>query len=541
MAEPQPGQSARIRQLGALARLVRAISRARDAQEIYEPALNALEEVVGVDRSAILLLEGGVARFVASKGLSEPYRARAEGHFPWDISDPAPQPILVDDVAHDVSLTPLRSVLSEERIHALAFIPLVYRDRLVGKFMLYFDRPHVFDAEEVELATVIADLVAFAIERARLYAERTEADRRKDMFLAMLGHELRNPLAPASAAIALMQARPGDLDASHKSQEILARCVQQITKLIDDLTDVSRITRGVITIDKEPLDVVRVVRQAIVPVEGLLSTQRQHLDLHLAPVWAQADALRLEQVITNLVHNAAKYTPAGGHITVTTAPADGGVEIRVLDDGVGIPPTLIDKVFDVFVQGDQSLARSRGGLGIGLALVRQIVELHGGTIRVASDGDGRGTDVTVWLPGRLAPPTPEATSASSHPASAHRRVLVVDDNEDAASTLAMLLELWGHEVATVGDGPAALAAVAAQRPETVLLDLGLPGMTGYEVAQRLRASGEKDLQIVAISGYGQPDDVARAKASGFDAHLTKPVEPAVLQRLLAEGVHAIAR
>jgi signal transduction histidine kinase/ActR/RegA family two-component response regulator len=541
MAALQPGQSSRIRQLHALARLVRAISRARDAQEIYEPALEALSEIVGVDRSSILLLEGGVARFVASKGLSEPYRAKAEGHFPWNVDDPAPEPILVDDVDHDLSLTPLRSVLSEERIRALAFIPLVYRERLVGKFMLYFDRPHVFDAEEVELATVIADLVAFAVERARLYAERTEADRRKDMFLAMLGHELRNPLAPASAALALMESSPDDLEVAHKAQRILSRCIEHITKLIDDLTDVSRITRGVISIDKAPVDLVELVHHAIAPVEALLSTKHQQLELRLPPLWVEADALRLEQVITNLVHNAAKYTPEGGHITVEAAPQDGGIELHVRDDGAGISPELLDKVFDVFVQADQSLARSHGGLGIGLALVKKVAELHGGTVRISSEGEGRGTDVAVWLPGRVDAPPATTEVVETTPARAHRRVLVVDDNEDAASTLAMLLELWGHEVTTVGDGPSALEAVAAQHPEAVLLDLGLPGMTGYEVAQRLRASGEKELQIVAISGYGQPEDVARAKAAGFDAHLTKPVDPGALQRLLADGVHLASR
>lgn len=522
-------------QPAVLVRLVREMSRSRAAEEIYQPALTALKDLVGVERSSILLLDaGGVARFVAWRGLSDGYRAAVEGHFPWLLDDPAPRPILCEDIELDGSLAAHRDVFEREGVRALGFIPLVYGERLVGKFMLYFEHAHTFTREEVELANAVAYLVAFAIERVRLYADLKAADERKDRFLATLAHELRNPLAPVSAALEVVASRPDDLASFQRARPVIERNVRQMVKLIDDLLDVSRITRGVVTIDKQPADLASIVHQAVRSVDALIAKQRQELTLSLEPLWLDGDPLRLEQVITNLVNNAAKYTPQGGHIRVSVGASDGGVEIRVKDDGIGIEPELIPHLFDLFVQIDKSLARTRGGLGIGLTIVRELVELHGGTVSATSEGAGRGTEFTVWLPGRIPAPRDAPLAADAAPGP-HRRILVVDDNEDAAAMLADLLQAWGHEVSTVGDGPAALAAVAEQHPEMVLLDLGLPGMSGYEVAQRLRASGEKDLRIVAVSGYGQPEDIARARAAGCDAHLAKPVDLVALEHLLADA------
>lgn len=523
-----------MRQLAALVHLVRDISLARDAVDIYEPALSALNVIAGVERSSILLLdEAGVARFVAWHGLSDTYRAAVEGHFPWSLDDPAPQPLLYGDVEEEASFASFLPVVRREGIRALGFIPLVYNGRLVGKFMLYFNRPHVFGAEEVELANAVAYLVAFAIERARLYAALKESEQRKDTFLATLAHELRNPLAPAAAALALMAERPDDLSSFHQARAVLDRSIHQIVHLVDDLLDVSRITRGVITIEKQPVDLTSIVHHAVAPVHGLIASQRQEVTLSLEPLWLEADALRLEQVLTNLVHNAAKYTPAGGHIRVTTRGRDGGVEIRVRDDGIGIEPQVLPRLFELFMQVDKSLARTRGGLGIGLTIVRELVTLHGGTVSATSEGAGRGAEFTVWLPGRIEAPRTALSPRSERVQGPRRRILIVDDNEDATTTLALVLEAWGHETATTGDGPATLAAVEEWRPEIVLLDLGLPGMNGYEVAEHLRASGHRDLQIIAISGYGQPEDIARARAAGCDVHLAKPVDLRVLASLLA--------
>jgi signal transduction histidine kinase/ActR/RegA family two-component response regulator len=528
--------------LSALVDLVRDISQARSAEETYDPALSALSAIVGVERSSILLLDAkGVARFVAWRGLSAVYRAAVEGHFPWALDDPAPQPIVVTDTARDQALAPFVSVFAAEHIQAIAFIPLVYGDRLVGKFMLYFDEPHELSREELELANAVAYLVAFAIQRARLVAALKEADERKDTFLATLAHELRNPLAPASAALEVIAQRSSDPVQVAKAHDVLDRSIRKIVKLVDDLLDVSRITHGVISLEKEPLDLTSIVHHAIAPVEATIRSQRQELTLSLEPLWVEADGLRLEQVITNLLHNASKYTPPGGHLRVVTRAADGGVEIRVQDDGIGVAPELIPHLFDLFVQADKSLARSRGGLGIGLTLVRQLVELHGGTVIAESAGEGSGSTFIVWLPRRIEKRAPSSLPSSQvQHVGPRRRVLVVDDNEDAAMMLATVLEGWGHDVTTVGTGPDALHAVDEWKPELVLLDLGLPGMSGYEVAQHLRASGHSALRIVAVSGYGQPSDAARSRAAGVDAHLAKPVALDVLERIVRDGPRAAA-
>ncbi len=513
--------------------LVREIGEARDAREIYKPALAGLEVVVGIRRSAILLLDpDGVARFVAWRGLSDGYRAAVEGHFPWRLDDPAPQSILVEDTEADASLESFRPILKAERIRALGFIPLLYNGRLVGKFMLYFERPHRYDQEEIELANAVAYLVAFSIERTRLYANLQELDRRKDTFLATLAHELRNPLASASTALALMAECADDLATHRRAQGVLTRGIAQIVKLVDDLLDVSRITRGMVVVEKRPVDLTSVVHHAVAPVAALVAQKRQNLTLTLEPLWLEADPLRIEQVVTNLVHNAAKYTPPGGNISVTTKGMDGEIEIRVRDDGNGIRPEMIHHLFDLFVQADGALARTQGGLGIGLTIVRELVKLHGGTVVAASDGEGRGSEFVVRLPGRIGPQQIAEAAPSRHGKVAPRRILIVDDNEDAATTLASLLGTWGHEVSTAGDGESALAAIARQEPDAVLLDLGLPGITGYEVARQLRAAGRLRLRIVAVSGYGRPEDIALARASGCDAHLTKPVDLDALETLL---------
>jgi len=521
-----------LQQLEALLSLVRELGHVRDPAEIYEPTLTALAEIAGVERSAILLLDDrGVVQFVAWRGLSDEYRAAVGGHFPWRVDDPAPRPILIDDVAQHAEFEPLAAALDREGIRALAFIPLMYRGRLIGKFMLYFGESHAFSREETELALTLAYLVAFAIERTRLHAALEESDRRKDVFLATLAHELRNPLAPISASIELLDEQP-NLDTLERVRGILARSVHQITKLVDDLLDVSRITRGMVAIDKRPVDLTSLVHHAIMPVKGLITAKRQVLTLSLDTLMVEADSLRLEQVVTNLVHNAAKYTPENGHIWVITRASDGGVEIRIRDDGIGIDRALLPRLFDLFMQADKSLARSQGGLGVGLTIVRELVQLHGGSVRAESRGPSTGSEFIVWLPERIE--TRPMPSVGPTPAQAQSRtILVVDDNDDALATLGMLLLARGHHVITARDGMSALEKFAEQRPQVVLLDLGLPDISGYEVARRLRA-GDGAIRIIALSGYGQPDDVARSADAGCDSHLVKPVDIGSLERALSE-------
>jgi len=521
-----------VDKLGALVCLVRELGTVRDAQQIYEPALSALQAITGVDRSSIMLLDlNGRACFVAWRRISETYRDAVAGHFPWALDDPAPRPILVEDVRLAPTIAAFLPALEREHIRAVGFIPLLYNERLVGKFMIYYDQPHVFIEEEVELANAVAYLVAFAIERTRLHAALQESDRRKDTFLAMLGHELRNPLAAASAALAVVAERGDDVSALHKVRNVLGRSIGQIVKLVDDLLDVSRITRGVISIETRPLDLTSIVHHAVAPVQTLIAMQHHELTLSLEPIWVMADAVRLEQVITNLIQNAAKYTPPRGHIRVSTRSRGPGVEIRVEDDGIGLDPNEIPRLFELFEQADKSLARTTGGLGIGLTIVHELVKLHGGSVQATSAGPGCGSTFIVRLPNRVEAPASAGEAVPTRGRVRRHRVLVVDDNEEVAGTLAILLEARGHDVSIAADGPAAIEAVARESPEIILLDIGLPGMSGYDVATRLRSSGWTG-ELIAVSGYGQPQDIERAHASGCDAHLTKPIDIAALDRVL---------
>jgi PAS domain S-box-containing protein len=384
--------------------------------------------------------------------------------------------------------------------------------------------------------------------RKRAEQALQEADRRKDEFLAMLAHELRNPLAPISNAVQLMRMLGPEDTNLRRARDMIDRQVQHLARLVDDLLDVSRITRGKITLQKEPVELAAVIARAVETSRPLIDARRHTLTVTLPPepVRVEADATRLAQVVSNLLHNAAKFTEEGGHIGLHAERAGAGAVVRVCDSGTGIAADLLPHVFGLFTQGDRSLARSEGGLGIGLTLVKSLVELHGGTVTAHSGGPGRGSEFVVHLPlpqrlevrgqksgggGDRAPssPTPDLQDRA-----AGRRVLVVDDNADAAESLAVLLRLEGHEVRTAHDGPAALEAARGFRPEVVVLDIGLPRMDGYEVARRLRAeAGLADALMVALTGYGQEEDRRRAEAAGFDAHLIKPADPAALQGILA--------
>jgi signal transduction histidine kinase len=367
-----------------------------------------------------------------------------------------------------------------------------------------------------------------------------EADRRKNEFLATLAHELRNPLGPLRNVVGVLGLRPPPDATLAQVHDIIDRQVRQMARLVDDLNDVSRISVGKIELRKKPLNLAPVVTQATLTSEPFLKARGHHLEVNLLAeqLWAEADPARLVQILVNLLNNAAKYTDPGGHIRLTLAREGEEAVFRVRDTGVGITPEMLPHVFDLFTQAEWSLDRSQGGLGIGLTLVRRLVELHGGTIAAHSEGRGRGSEFVVRLPLAAAPLAERAVSPIETGEGLRRsRVLVVDDNVDAAQSLALLLQLWGHEVRTSHNGPAALETAAAFHPETVLLDLELPGMDGYEVARRLRerSDGEK-MKLLAITGNSQEEDRRRAREIGFDAFLLKPVEMHVLQELLAKAV-----
>ncbi|MBL8795205.1 MAG: response regulator [Planctomycetia bacterium] len=398
-------------------------------------------------------------------------------------------------------------------------------------------------ARTAELAQANADLQAEIVERQRLEEELrrrldqlAEADRHKNEFLAMLAHELRNPLAPVRNALHILKMPGADRDTAEQARGLMERQVQHLVRLVDDLLDVSRIVRGQIELRREPVELMTVVGRAVETAQPALDAHGHQLSVSLPPhpVYLDADLVRLAQVLGNLLINAAKYTPRAGRIQLSAETNADEVTLRVRDSGNGIAPELLPRVFDLFVQADRSLARSQGGLGIGLTLVKRIAEMHGGRVAAASAGPGQGSEFSVTLPIlHQTPAVPErALSASSGPL--RRRVLVVDDNVDAAESAATLLRLRGHEVRTVHDGLSVLAVARDFRPEVILLDIGLPGMTGYEVARQLRAQTEfAPLLLAAMTGYGQDEDKRLSHEAGFDLHLTKPLDPAKLEEVVS--------
>ena len=386
-----------------------------------------------------------------------------------------------------------------------------------------------------------------ASERAAL-----EANRRKDLFLAMLGHELRNPLAPIVTALEMMKLR-GD-QSSLREREVIERQVRHMVRLIDDLLDVSRIASGKFVVHLAPTAMSDVVEKAIEMAAPLIENRRHTLRVVVpAPgPLVSADPSRLAQVIANLLTNAAKYTEPGGHISITVSEADGWVDVRVQDDGTGIEPDLQATIFDQFVQAEQSIDRKGGGLGLGLAIARSLVGLHGGTISAHSDGPGRGSTFVVRLPAlhrtsageHMAQPSPSIPRASAPSASLHR-VLVVDDNVDAAEMLAEHLTTYQYTVALAHDGPEALREAARFDPHTVVLDIGLPIMDGYEVARALRTRERSQpdhapARLIALTGYGQDSDRERSASAGFDVHLVKPVDVQALQDAITARVPGAA-
>ncbi|MFN3649780.1 MAG: ATP-binding protein [Armatimonadota bacterium] len=368
-----------------------------------------------------------------------------------------------------------------------------------------------------------------------------DASRSKDDFLAMLAHELRNPLSPIAAAAQILGSHCPTDPVIARQREVIVRQTGHLTRLLDDLLDVSRITRGKVELQRQSLDLRTVVSQALEAAQPLIQAAGHELSLQLPPerVPVEGDDVRLCQVVTNLLTNAAKYTEPGGRIVVRLICHEDHALLTVRDTGRGIEPDLLPRVFDLFRQGARGLGREQGGLGVGLTLVQRLTRMHGGTVQVRSEGPGRGSEFEVWLPLAAAATPPEEMPAPARrrgDRASVRRVLIVDDNRDAVETAAELVSLWNYEVRTAGSGFEALAAAAEFRPDVVLLDIGMPVMDGFEVARRLREHPATSAsRLVALTGYGQEEDRQRTAAAGFSDHLTKPLEPALLERLLAGG------
>lgn len=391
---------------------------------------------------------------------------------------------------------------------------------------------HDLDGKLRGFAQVTRDLT----ERKQ-FKELEESQQRTHEFLAMLSHELRNPLAPLKTSVDIMRMRELSDPVLLRARDVIDRQVQQLTHIIDELLDISRITSGRIRLTSETLDLESIVKRAIEAAHPLLESKGHSLEIETPGhhLWVRGDLTRLIQVFVNLLNNAAKYTSDGGHIEVEIRAAEKSAAIHVRDDGVGVAAELLPRVFDLFTQGHRPLDRADGGLGVGLALVHRIVSLHGGGVKAFSEGTGRGSEFVVTLP-RYSEEISMSVASDSQPIEPQqrrRRLMVIDDNKDAAESMSMLFELWGHEVICAYDGRAALETAAKYRPDAVFLDIGLPGMDGYEIAERLRELPESARTVlVAITGYGQDEDRRRSREAGIDHHLVKPVSPDTLHKLL---------
>jgi signal transduction histidine kinase len=435
--------------------------------------------------------------------------------------------------------------------------PLRVGERTLGALALAVGAasPELLPRDLVTLQELVSR-AAIALDNARLYSslqheivrsrqaeeELQDVNRRKDEFLAMLSHELRNPLAPIRNAVEVIRRLAPPDPKLTMARDVVDRQVSLLARLVEELLDVSRISQGKIALKKEAVDLARIIAHSVETARPLIDARGQTLAVSgpAAPVWLSADFARISQVVANLLNNASKYTGEGGRIELAASADEGEATIVVRDNGAGIEPQLLPKVFDLFVQGERALDRGQGGLGIGLTLVKRLVEMHQGTVDVASEGPGRGATFTVTLP-CIAAVEPQQRAAHAAPAPRGpevygRRILVVDDNIDAAESTAAFLRLEGHEVKAVHDGLQALASLKVFDPHVVVLDIGLPGLDGYAVARQLRARGDTShVLLIALTGYGQKEDRQRAADAGFDYHFVKPADPREIQVAIERG------
>jgi signal transduction histidine kinase len=443
---------------------------------------------------------------------------------------------------------PINPAIVRSKVAVFAELYRKTRDNLAANAALTDEIRRRAQAEE-EMRALQNDLELRVAERAselveanralqQIQAELREADRRKDQFLAMLGHELRNPLSAISNAAAVMRkVAPSDPDLAWCGESI-ERQSRHLARLVDDLLDVSRITQGKIKIEHATFDLAGAVREGVAACQALFEERGHQLKLSVpaAPILVDGDRMRMEQVVSNLVNNAVKYTEAGGRIEVSLAVEESSSRcavVRVRDNGRGLSPAAIANLFDFFYQENDNLDRAEGGLGVGLAIVRALVELHGGTVEAQSAGRGQGSEFIVRVPcaaaapAEVAPKSPEESRTASG-----LRVLVVDDNVDAARSLAMMVRILGHDPSVAHDGQSAVEKALREQPEVVLLDIGLPNLNGYQACRALRQQGLESALIVAVTGYGQESDRQLAAEAGFDRHLVKPVGLPIIQKML---------
>jgi PAS domain S-box-containing protein len=441
-------------------------------------------------------------------------------------------------------------VLRELGLKSALVVPLSVRNRMLGTItFVTAESDRHYGPDDLALAEELARRAAMAIDSAQLYREVQEANRRKDVFLAMLAHELRNPLAPIRNAVQVMRLLSPRDSKLEWSRDVIERQFSHLARLVDDLLDLSRLMRGMVKLQKKEIELSWVVAHAVEASRPLIDAQHHEFTVSVPtePIRLHADLTRLTQVLVNLLNNAAKYTDPGGHIVLRAERSGAEVVVRVRDDGRGMAPELLPRVFDLFTQGERTLARSEGGLGIGLTLVKNLVEMHGGRVQAFSAGPGKGSEFVVFLPALPEGLALDKVAAKEEGGAAMaqcQRILVVDDKPDAADSLALLLRVTGHEVRTAYEGAAALKLAQEFKPEIVFLDVGMPGMDGFEVARRIRQEPDlSEVLLVALTGYNQEEDVRHCKEAGFDMHLCKPADLDVLQGLLnsrpPHSVHSV--
>ena len=538
-----------------LSRVNESIVRTHDEPSLFDQICQIVAEAAGYPLAWIGLLRGREIVPVASSGTASDYlqeiRVEVDGELgggPTGTAVREDRVVVNHDFAANPATAPWRPPALEHGFRASAAIPLHREGKPIGALTLYASRPHAFDAEQLRLLEALCADVSYALdtitqERLRVEAEAelreanlqlADADRRKNEFLAVLSHELRNPLGPIANSLYILDHAPLDGDQAKRAKQILGRQVTQLSNLVNDLLDVTRIARNKVQLQKQRLALDEVVRRTVEDNRSHFERAGVQLELVEAPcpVMVVADGTRVAQVVSNLLQNAAKFTATGGCTRVSVSSEDGQAVLRVRDNGVGISSDNLARLFQPFMQAEHTLDRSKGGLGLGLALVKGLVELHGGTVSAHSDGLGKGTEFVVRFP--LASDAPlRAESTHTRAVAARRRVLIIEDNIDAADSLRAALELGDHEIEVAYNGRDGLAKARVFGPEVVLCDIGLPGMDGFDVARAFRA--DEALQhtfLVALTGYALPEDVQRAQEAGFDRHLAKPPSIEKLQELL---------
>lgn len=536
--------TAQVRDLQQLQQMSLILSTTRELQPILKESLRTASAISGADRSLLSLYDAqrNLLTVGASMGFEDQTaRSIAPDHPGIAACIRDRRRVIVEDAAADPENAGRRDALLAAGIRAVHSTPLVTRaGEIIGVLSLEFCAPHRPSPREIGLLDVCARQAVDFIENARLYEQLRAADRRKDEFLAVLAHELRNPLAPLTNSLHIMRLAQ-DLSPDIESlRGIMETQLQHLVRLVDDLLEVSRITCGKIELRRQEVELASIISTAVETSRPHIEAAAHQLAIQVAPeaVYLDADAMRLAQVVSNLLNNAAKYTPRGGQIWLTAGVEQEQAVIGVRDNGIGISADMLPHIFEMFSQVEQARRQAQGGLGLGLAVARGLVEMHGGTIDARSAGPQRGSQFVIRLPiVRVARPTPVAAAAGEQQRQPlpSRRILIVDDTRVAAHTLGKLLEALGQQVRIAANAGQALAMLATDRPDLVISDIAMPGMDGYELAQRIRRDPDCDeVVLVALTGYGQEEDRRRALAAGFRHHLVKPVGLQSLEQLLMD-------